>query len=217
MTATATTKGLLGTKLGMTQVWDEAGRLVPVTVVQVGTNVVTQVRSEETDGYAAVQLAFGAVRRPQERHRFARHVRCDPPGRHACPVIEGRDHANRGMSAPGGGVQQDHRIQPPGDGQHEPLVPCAPGYRRFDAAHDVGGRKGSARHALPAGGGPVPPRMGLGNHLHKVARRRGRRLFWGGSDPVPTAFSELTWKAKVLSQFSGSASGCAASISRWCG
>ena len=52
---------LLGTKLGMTQVWDEAGRLVPVTVVQVGTNVVTQVRTAETDGYSAVQLAFGQI------------------------------------------------------------------------------------------------------------------------------------------------------------
>ena len=54
-------KALLGTKLGMTQVWDEAGRLVPVTVVQVGTNVVTQVRTPETDGYNAVQLAFGQI------------------------------------------------------------------------------------------------------------------------------------------------------------
>ncbi|MFH5822063.1 50S ribosomal protein L3 [Georgenia sp. AZ-5] len=54
-------KALLGTKLGMTQVWDEAGRLVPVTVVQVGTNVVTQVRTPETDGYSAVQLAFGQI------------------------------------------------------------------------------------------------------------------------------------------------------------
>ena len=52
---------VLGTKLGMTQLWDENGRLVPVTVVQVGTNVVTQVRSTQTDGYAAVQLAFGAI------------------------------------------------------------------------------------------------------------------------------------------------------------
>ena len=54
-------KGILGRKLGMTQVWDEAGRLVPVTVVEVGTNVVTQVRSAEADGYAAVQLAFGQI------------------------------------------------------------------------------------------------------------------------------------------------------------
>ena len=53
--------GLLGAKLGMTQVWDAAGRLVPVTVVQVPTNVVTQVRTPERDGYSAVQLAFGQV------------------------------------------------------------------------------------------------------------------------------------------------------------
>lgn len=52
---------LLGTKLGMTQVWDAAGRLVPVTVVEVGTNVVTQVRSAEADGYVAVQLAYGQI------------------------------------------------------------------------------------------------------------------------------------------------------------
>ncbi|HLS74747.1 MAG TPA: 50S ribosomal protein L3 [Actinomycetaceae bacterium] len=52
---------LLGTKLGMTQVWDDAGRLVPVTVVQVGTNVVTQLRTDETDGYSAVQLAYGEI------------------------------------------------------------------------------------------------------------------------------------------------------------
>jgi large subunit ribosomal protein L3 len=52
---------VLGTKLGMTQVWDEAGRLVPVTVVQVGTNVVTQIRTADVDGYAAVQLAYGAI------------------------------------------------------------------------------------------------------------------------------------------------------------
>ena len=61
---TATTgrlAGLLGTKLGMTQVWDDAGRLVPVTVVQAGPCVVTQVRDAETDGYAAVQIAFGAI------------------------------------------------------------------------------------------------------------------------------------------------------------
>ncbi|MDO5494912.1 MAG: 50S ribosomal protein L3 [bacterium] len=52
---------LLGTKLGMTQVWDENGRAVPVTVVEVGTNIVTQVRTPETDGYSAVQLAYGEI------------------------------------------------------------------------------------------------------------------------------------------------------------
>jgi large subunit ribosomal protein L3 len=60
-TATKTQKGLLGKKLGMTQVWDENNRLVPVTVIQAGPNVVTQVRAADTDGYAAVQLGFGAI------------------------------------------------------------------------------------------------------------------------------------------------------------
>lgn len=54
-------KGLLGTKLGMTQVFDENNRVVPVTVVKAEPNVVTQVRTQENDGYSAVQLAFGAI------------------------------------------------------------------------------------------------------------------------------------------------------------
>jgi large subunit ribosomal protein L3 len=54
-------KGILGTKLGMTQVFDEANRIVPVTVVKAGPCVVTQVRTEENDGYTAVQFAFGAI------------------------------------------------------------------------------------------------------------------------------------------------------------
>jgi large subunit ribosomal protein L3 len=54
-------KGILGTKLGMTQVFDENNRIVPVTVVQAGPCVVTQVRTQEGDGYTAVQLAFGAI------------------------------------------------------------------------------------------------------------------------------------------------------------
>ena len=55
-------KGLLGEKLGMTQVWDENNRIVPVTVIKAGPCVVTQVRTPERDGYSAVQIAFGAVR-----------------------------------------------------------------------------------------------------------------------------------------------------------
>jgi large subunit ribosomal protein L3 len=54
-------KGLLGSKLGMTQIWDAENRLVPITVVHAAPNVVTQVRSVETDGYTAVQLAYGAI------------------------------------------------------------------------------------------------------------------------------------------------------------
>src|SRR4051794_8245601 len=59
MTIQRQVKGVLGEKLGMTQVWDGAGRLVPVTVVQAGPCVVTQVRGGGKDGYDAVPLAFG--------------------------------------------------------------------------------------------------------------------------------------------------------------
>jgi len=54
-------KGILGEKLGMTQVWDENNRVVPVTVVKAASNVVTQVRTPEIDGYSAIQLAFGQI------------------------------------------------------------------------------------------------------------------------------------------------------------
>lgn len=53
--------GVLGEKLGMTQVFDDAGRIVPVTVVKAGPCVVTRVRTPDTDGYSAVQLGFGQI------------------------------------------------------------------------------------------------------------------------------------------------------------
>jgi len=73
MSATATARGLLGRKLGMTQVWDAENRIVPVTVLEADTNVVTQIRTVETDGYSAVQLGFGEiegrkVNKPQAGH-----------------------------------------------------------------------------------------------------------------------------------------------------
>ena len=54
-------KGLLGTKLGMTQVWNENGKLIPVTVIELAPNVVTQIRTPEKDGYNAVQIAAGQI------------------------------------------------------------------------------------------------------------------------------------------------------------
>jgi large subunit ribosomal protein L3 len=66
-------RGLLGEKLGMTQVWDDRNRIVPVTVVKAGPCVVTQIRTPQTDGYDAVQIAFGApnprkVTKPMRGH-----------------------------------------------------------------------------------------------------------------------------------------------------
>jgi len=68
-----TIKGILGRKLGMTQLWDENNRIVPVTVIEAGPCVVTQVRTPERDGYSAVQLGFGqlpakAVTKPVQGH-----------------------------------------------------------------------------------------------------------------------------------------------------
>lgn len=53
--------GILGTKLGMTQVFDDEGRAIPVTVVQAGPCTITQVKTQQTDGYSAIQIGYGEV------------------------------------------------------------------------------------------------------------------------------------------------------------
>ncbi|QOR45148.1 50S ribosomal protein L3 [Trueperella pecoris] len=72
-TAAAPVKALLGVKLGMTQVWDENAKLVPVTVVKVGKNVVTQIRTMDTDGYEAVQIASGELKNKNVTKPLAGH------------------------------------------------------------------------------------------------------------------------------------------------
>ena len=64
--------GLLGKKLGMTQIFDETGRVIPVTVLQVGPCVVTQLKTKERDGYEAVQLGFGESKRLNRPERGQR-------------------------------------------------------------------------------------------------------------------------------------------------
>ncbi|GAB3072869.1 50S ribosomal protein L3 [Corynebacterium aquatimens] len=66
-------KGILGRKLGMTQIFDEENRVIPVTVVEAGPCIVTQIRTEDTDGYSAIQIAFGDIdprkaKKPQAGH-----------------------------------------------------------------------------------------------------------------------------------------------------
>ncbi len=62
-------EGLLGKKLGMTQIFDETGQVVPVTVLEVGPCVVTQIKSMERDGYEALQIGFGDLKRPNSPQR----------------------------------------------------------------------------------------------------------------------------------------------------
>lgn len=67
-------QGMVGRKLGMTQVFDDKGVALPVTVIECGPNVVTQIRTSEKDGYEAVQLGFGIskrLNRPEQGHRKA--------------------------------------------------------------------------------------------------------------------------------------------------
>ncbi|QZA34091.1 50S ribosomal protein L3 [Hydrogenibacillus sp. N12] len=82
-------KGILGRKLGMTQIFDEEGRIVPVTVIEAGPNVVLQKKTPETDGYVAIQLGFldkkpKRATKPEKGHaakagtapkRFVREIR----------------------------------------------------------------------------------------------------------------------------------------------
>lgn len=72
-TAAAPVKALLGVKLGMTQVWDENANLVPVTVVKVGKNVVTQIRTTDIDGYEALQIASGELKNKNVTKPLAGH------------------------------------------------------------------------------------------------------------------------------------------------
>ena len=86
-------KTIYGTKLGMTQIFTEGDKLVPITVVQAEPNTVVQVKTAETDGYEAVQLGFGAIKaknvnKPQAGHfekwnvepvKHLREVRLDAP------------------------------------------------------------------------------------------------------------------------------------------
>ena len=75
-------QGFLGKKIGMTQIFRDDGRVVPVTVIEAGPCVVTQVKTKDTDGYEAVQLGYGEVKRrnkPQSGHlknsRLSRYLR----------------------------------------------------------------------------------------------------------------------------------------------
>jgi large subunit ribosomal protein L3 len=81
-------KGILGRKLGMTQVWDDENRVIPVTVIQAGPCRVVQLKTPERDGYSAVQLAFGdtserRLNQPQLGHLKASGA---PPTRHLAEV-----------------------------------------------------------------------------------------------------------------------------------
>ena len=109
-------QGVLGEKLGMTQVFDANNRMIPVTVVKAGPCVVTQVRTPEVDGYSAVQIAYGAidprkVNKPEAGHFAKAGV---PPRRY---LVESRTGA---ASAYAVGQEVTAEVFTPAEGK--PLV-----------------------------------------------------------------------------------------------
>ena len=125
-------KGILGTKLGMTQVFDENNKVVPVTVVKAGPNVVTLIRTPERDGYSAVQLAYGEI--------SPRKVNKPVTGQFAAAGVNPRRHLAE--------LRLDDAAAAPGDGSGEE----APLHRKFDAADRqpaaAGRRHGRRRRSL---------------------------------------------------------------------
>src|SRR5262249_62253772 len=100
--------GLLGLKVGMTQVYDDQGKIAPVTVIQVGPCRVLQVRDQERDGYDAVQLGF----LDKERRKATR-----PERGHVSANLESKRRAARGAAggaAPPQGARETHRRDPRG-------------------------------------------------------------------------------------------------------
>ena len=76
--------GILGTKVGMTQVFDDAGAAIPVTVIQAGPCTITQIKTQQTDGYSAIQLAYGEVKEKALNKPLLGHLAKSsaPPLRH---------------------------------------------------------------------------------------------------------------------------------------
>ena len=118
-------KAILATKVGMTQIFNEDGMLIPVTVLQAGPCVVTQVKTEENDGYASVQVGFGEIReklvnKPEKGHfdkagvavkRFVKEFRFDNAGEYEvgqeikADIFAAGDHIDATAVSKGKGFQ----------------------------------------------------------------------------------------------------------------
>lgn len=169
-----TTKGILGKKVGMTQVFTENGELVPVTVVKVDSNVVLQVKTMENDGYEAIQLGFDDLRevltnKPAKGHaakanttpkRFVREIRDVELGEYKvgdevkADIFEAGDFVDVTGTSKGHGFQGSIKR----NGQH-----------RGPMAH------GSRYHRRPGSMGPVAPNRVFKNK-HLAGRMGGNRV-----------------------------------------
>ena len=177
MTIERNVKGLLGTKLGMTQLWDENNRIVPVTVIAAGTNVVTQVRTPEKDGYNAIQVGFGEidgrkVNKPRAGHfQDRRHHAAPPPGR------DPHHHRRRVRRRPGARRRHLRRRRRDRRDRHQQ----GQGLRRCHEAPRL------PRCLLLARCPPEPPQAGLDRRL-----RDPRSRLQGRPDGRPDGLDTVT-------------------------
>ena len=77
-------KGIIGKKIGMTQIFDEKGNVIPVTVIETQGNIVTQIKTEETDGYNSIQLGYGEIK--------DKHINKPEKGHFAKAKLENKKH-----------------------------------------------------------------------------------------------------------------------------
>ena len=181
-------KGILGTKLGMTQIYTDDSRVVPVTVIQAGPCLVTQVKTKERDGYEAVQLAYAEARRGKANRPATGHFQAAgvKPQRH---LVELRTDG-AGDYAPGQQITVD--IFQPGDRTDVIGVSKGKGFSGPMKRHGFGGMGGShgteRKHRSPGsiGASATPSRVFRGS---KMAGQMGNErvtvlnLEVVGSDP----------------------------------
>ncbi len=100
------TRGILGRKVGMTQIFDESGQAIPVTVIQAGPCHVLQLRTAELDGYEAVQLGYDDKKRPKEGRRRSRSSQASRSERgHVANISSRRSKSRSGEAAPKAGCE----------------------------------------------------------------------------------------------------------------
>ncbi len=158
--------GILGTKLGMTQVFDSEGKAVPVTVIQAGPCVVTQIKTKQTDGYSAIQLGYGEVAPKALNQPKLGHLKKSdaPPLRH---LQEYRVDAVDGFE-----LGQQVKVDSFTEGQTVDLIGTSigRGFAGYQRRHHFGRgpmSHGSKNHRLPGstGAGTTPGRVYPGKRM----------------------------------------------------
>src|SRR3978361_383285 len=166
-------RGILGEKLGMTQVFDANNRMIPVRVVKAGPCVVTQIRTQDKDGYAAVQLAYGQIDPRKVTKPVAGHFRAvnGTPRRHLVELRTDTEGYELGQELTAEIFTAGALVDVSGTtkGKGTAGVMKRHGFHGLGAGHGV-----QRKHRSPGSiGGCAPPRRGFQGR--KMAGRRGGR------------------------------------------